>query len=553
MTEAEFWQQLGRSESSEQEFKESLVRAARLQDPVVAFANRRGGDIYIGVQNAPRRLVGVSWGEDEEERVQEVARITHPPIELGAEVMEVDGHKVARIRVDRVSQGWVQTSDGRLLVRAGPTNRTLVGEELARFVRERSTEPVEDMPVPNVSIADLRQEDVRRFLRTRLRRQRVNAEVELRTLGFLDPEGRVRLATLLLFGREPQHDYRRFGIEIQRFDGSVDDVARTLRGRTQLKGDLATLVESADQMIYDEMRRDAVIRGLVREEVPEFPPIAIREALLNAVGHRDYSLKGSSVQVRLFADGIEIESPGTLAGWVTVDNLLEAQFSRNQRLMDAFEVLRLVEEAGTGVDKMYAAMADALLDPPEFEERDQSFLVRFRGRTVFSAEDRIWISRFGDFDLSPDAKVALVFARRQGEIKNPELRALRNLDAPTSRMVLQDLVSRRLLAKVGASRGTHYVLAELAMRPQIAATPSEQVAAVVAHAGRLGSIANKDVRGLLGVDAAHARGILDAAVRQQLLRPVGERRGRRYFPHGGTAPVVAHADPILFRIKGRML
>jgi len=220
--------------------------------------------------------------------------------------MEVDGHKVARIRVDRVSQGWVQTSDGRLLVRAGPTNRTLVGEELARFVRERSTEPVEDMPVPNVSIADLRQEDVRRFLRTRLRRQRVNAEVELRTLGFLDPEGRVRLATLLLFGREPQHDYRRFGIEIQRFDGSVDDVARTLRGRTQLKGDLATLVESADQMIYDEMRRDAVIRGLVREEVPEFPPIAIREALLNAVGHRDYSLKGSSVQVRLFADGIEI-------------------------------------------------------------------------------------------------------------------------------------------------------------------------------------------------------------------------------------------------------
>jgi ATP-dependent DNA helicase RecG len=425
----------------------------------------------------------------------------------------------------------VQTSDGRLLVRAGPTNRTLVGEELARFVRERSAEPVEDMGLRDVSTADLEPGAVRGFLRRRLRREQVNPDVELRNLGFIDPAGRVRLATLLLFGRAPQRDRRRFGLEILRFDGSIDDQPRTLRDRAQLTGHLAILVEKADRMIYDEMRRDAVIRGLVREEVPEFPPIAIREALLNAVGHRDYSLSGSSVQVRLFADGIEIESPGTLAGWVTVDNLLEAQFSRNQRIMDAFEVLRLVEEAGTGVDKMYAAMADALLDPPEFEERDQSFLVRFRGRTVFSAEDRIWISRFVDFELSADAKVALVFAKRQGGIRNPELRALRSLDAAESRNVLQDLVGRGLLDQVGASRGTHYVLAEMALRPQVAATSSEQVQAVVAHVRRVGSVANKDVRGLLGVDASHARAILEAAVRQQLLRPVGERRGRRYLPN----------------------
>jgi ATP-dependent DNA helicase RecG len=530
MTEAEFWEQVGRSEGAEQEFKETLIRSARLQDSVVAFANRRGGDIYVGIQNAPRRVVGISWGEAEEERVQEVARMTHPPIGLSTTVLAVAGLQVGKIRVEGAPSGWVQTSDGRLLVRAGPTNRTLVGEELARFVRERSAEPVEDTGLRDISLGDLRQDAVRDFLRRRLHRQRINPELELRNLGFIDPHGRVRLATVLLFGREPQRDRRRFGIEVLRFDGSVDDQPRTLRDRVQLTGDLPTLVEEADRMIYDEMRRDAVIRGLVREEVPEFPPIAIREALLNAVGHRDYSLSGSSVQVRLFADGIEIESPGTLAGWVTVDNLLEAQFSRNQRIMDAFEVLRLVEEAGTGVDKMYAAMADALLDPPEFEERDQSFLVRFRGRTVFSAEDRIWVSRFADFELSPDAKVALVFAKRQGAIRNPELRALRSLDALESRDVLQDLVSRGLLVKVGASRGTRYSLGEMALQPQTAATSSEQVQAVVAHAGRVGSIANKDVRGLLGVDSSHARAILEAAVREQLLRPVGERRGRRYLP-----------------------
>jgi ATP-dependent DNA helicase RecG len=529
MAQGQLWSQVGDQESMTVEFKQQLQRASRLQEPMVAFANSRGGTIVVGVsERPPRQMLGVTWSQELVEQVQEAARSTQPPLQVEVERRRVDGRDVAFIHVGPLTRGWVQTSDGRLLVRAGPTNRALVGDELLRFVRERATDPVEDEPVTGMSLDDLRPDLLRQFVRMRLGRSRVNLSTAARDLGLVTANGRVRLATLLVFGRDPQHRNRRFGIVVSRFEGSVDGDAR-LRERRELGGPLPMLVAQADQRIYDEMRRDAVVRGLVREEVPEYPPVALREALVNAVGHRDYSLRGTAVEVRLYDDAVEVESPGTLAGYVTVENLREAQYSRNERIMDALQRLGLVEEAGQGIDRMIAEMEDALLDPPQFEERSASFVVRLRGGSVFAAEDRLWVSRFGHLDLSADAKVALVFARRSGAITNEQLRRLRPLDREASRETLQDLVTRGLLEAFGRGRGTGYRLSELAMQARTTVTLGEQLKAVLNHARRTGVVVNADVRGLLGIDATEARLVLEALVLRGLLRPEGERRGRRYL------------------------
>jgi ATP-dependent DNA helicase RecG len=529
MAQRQFWSQFGDQESMTIEFKQQIPRASRMQEPMVAFANSRGGTIVVGVSDRrPRQIMGVAWSQDLVEQVQEAARSTQPPLQIEVERRSVDGYDVACIQVAPLARGWVQTSDGRLLVRAGPTNRALVGDELLRFVRERAADPVEDEPVSAVGIDDLRPELLRQFLHARLGRSRVNLATSARDLGLTTADGRVRLATLLTFGKEPQRQNRRFGIVVSRFEGSVDSDAR-LRDKRELSGPLPVLVAHADQRIYDEMRRDAVVRGLVREEVPEYPPVALREALVNAVGHRDYSLRGAAVEVRLYDDAVEVESPGTLAGYVTVENLREAQYSRNERIMDALQRLGLVEEAGQGIDRMIAEMEDALLDPPQFEERSSSFVVRLRGGSVFAAEDRLWVSQFGRLELSADAKVVLVFARRTGAITNEQLRRLRPLDRETSRETLQDLVTRGLLEAFGRGRGTGYRLSELAMQARTTATLGEQLRAVLNHARRTGVVVNADVRGLLGVSAGEARSILEALVLRGLLRPEGERRGRRYL------------------------
>jgi ATP-dependent DNA helicase RecG len=529
MAQRQFWSQFGDQESMTIEFKQQIPRTSRMQEPMVAFANSRGGTIVVGVSDRrPRQIMGVAWSQDLVEQVQEAARSTQPPLQIEVERRSVDGYDVACIQVAPLARGWVQTSDGRLLVRAGPTNRALVGDELLRFVRERAADPVEDEPVSAVGIDDLRPELLRQFLHARLGCSRVNLATSARDLGLTTADGRIRLATLLTFGKDPQRQNRRFGIVVSRFEGSVDIDAR-LRDKRELSGPLPVLVAHADQRIYDEMRRDAVVRGLVREEVPEYPPVALREALVNAVGHRDYSLRGAAVEVRLYDDAVEVESPGTLAGYVTVENLREAQYSRNERIMDALQRLGLVEEAGQGIDRMIAEMEDALLDPPQFEERSSSFVVRLRGGSVFAAEDRLWVSQFGRLELSADAKVVLVFARRTGAITNEQLRRLRPLDRETSRETLQDLVTRGLLEAFGRGRGTGYRLSELAMQARTTATLGEQLRAVLNHARRTGVVVNADVRGLLGVSAGEARSILEALVLRGLLRPEGERRGRRYL------------------------
>jgi ATP-dependent DNA helicase RecG len=529
LTSKQFWTLIGDRETGTIEFKERLPRVAKLQEPLVAFANARGGMAIVGISKSrPHSVIGVRWSQEADERVQETARSTQPPLSIHVITTLVDGKQVALLRVEPVAQGWTHTSDGRLLVRAGPTNRALVGTELARFVQERGSIPAEEQLVKGHGLSDLNDELVGRYLRSRLGRTRVDRSRALRDLRLLDPEGRVRLACALLFGTHPQAANRRFGIVLSRFQGTIAGEAK-LRDRRELEGPIPELVSVADQQIYEQMRRDAVVRGLVREEVPEFPTVAVREALVNAVGHRDYSARGSAVQVRLYDDALEIESPGTLPAWVTVENIADAQYSRNELIMDGLQRLGLVEEAGQGIDRMIAEMEDALLDPPEFEERETSFVVRLRGTSVFAAEDRLWVSRLARFELSANEKIAMVFARRNRAISNEDLRNLRGLDRDASRGVLQNLVARDLLNAVGRGRGARYVLGDTAAA-SVETTLDERLRAVLNYARRKGSIVNADVRGLLDADRQEARAFVYELVARGLLRAEGERRGRRYLP-----------------------
>jgi len=526
----EFWSLFGRRETTLLDFKERLPKPGRLQEPVVAFANNRGGRIILGVsERKPYEVVGVSWTQADDEMVQSMARAIQPPIAPEVSSVWVDGQQVVVVAVRPLERGWAQTSDGRLLVRSGPTNRALVGDELFRFVRERAAEPVEDEPIQG-AVAELDRSLVQAYLETRLGTAPRRRAQALRDLGLTTPSGDLRLAASLLFSPAPQRESRRFGIEILRFQGASEGES-SLRDKTDLIGPLPRLVEQADRAIYDEMRREAVVRGLVREEIPEFPPIVIREALLNAVGHRDYSARGAAVQVRIYDDAIEIESPGTLPGYVTVDNLRTEQYSRNPRIMDGLQRLGFVEEAGQGIDRMFEAMEDALLDPPEFIERSATFLVRLRGTSVFTVEDRLWIGRFADLALGADEKIALVYARRNGSITNEKLRALRQqLDREASRRLLQGLVARGLLESLGRGRGVRYALGAIASRAEGTVTLDHQREIVLNHARRKGVVVNADVRGLLDVDRGAARELLYDLVAQGLLRAEGERRGRRYLP-----------------------
>jgi ATP-dependent DNA helicase RecG len=192
----------------------------------------------------------------------------------------------------------------------------------------------------------------------------------------------------------------------------------------------------------------------------QFPQAAVREALVNAVAHRDYSVRGEGIRLALFADRLEVYSPGRLPGHVTLENIVQERFSRNETLVQVLADMGLIERLGYGIDRMLRQMAEAGLPPPSFRETAAGFLVVLQGQgydeAAASGIDTRELARQG---LNERQIAAIVYLTEQRRISNGDLQELHpSVSAETIRRDLADLVERGLLLKVGEKRATYYIL-----------------------------------------------------------------------------------------------
>jgi ATP-dependent DNA helicase RecG len=190
-------------------------------------------------------------------------------------------------------------------------------------------------------------------------------------------------------------------------------------------------------------RRGSIIRGLYRQNVAEYPEIAIREAIINAVAHRDYSPLGrsSQIQIKQFPDRLEIISPGGLYGNVALESLVDGQSTRNRILMRFLEDLDLVENRGSGIDAMFDAIKGVGLNPPAFEDKIANFQV-----TLYNTQQR------------SDKDKILDYVREHGSIKRAECQILLNIDSRRATYILQAMKNSGVLKQEGTDKSTHYVL-----------------------------------------------------------------------------------------------
>lgn len=265
------------------------------------------------------------------------------------------------------------------------------------------------------------------------------------------------LVGILFFGREPQRFYPAFTITLVHFAGTstapaTRDDPLYLDNR-EFNGTIPAMVEGARAAIYEKLSKRAVVKGFVRQDVPEYPEFAYREALLNAVGHRDYSLDGSFIQVRLFADRLEVQSPGGLGGHLTVDSIVYEQYTRNPHVVRLLEDLGYVEHRGLGVDHMIHAMSDAGLEPPVFEDRGSSFWVILKAGMPAPP-----IRRLSGLDLNERQVRAVAYLRTQGSLSNREYQKEFGVSERTALYDLQGLVNVGLAIPVSSGRGRYYIL-----------------------------------------------------------------------------------------------
>ena len=434
------------------------TQPALLAEFLVAFANSDGGTVVVGLDEKGR-APGPVFAEDIEATLRAAERLCRPPVVTGWEQLEGPAGLTYAISVPR-SPELHSLADGRVLIRAGSNNRPLGGEEIRHLAATKSSGDFESEAVPGAQRSDLDDEVIASYIEKRHQRQRrtVNQTHDelLREIGALDPHGRPTHSGLLLFGKHPQHFLPQAGLVFVKFVGTEPRGENGLPGygrREEVTGPLARVIESAWQFVWSEMSVGAVVKGLERQEISEYPPFAVREALVNAVCHRDYRLKGRRIEMRMYADRLEVISPGGLPGYITVDNLVEEHFSRNPRLVSGLFQWGYIEELGLGIDRMIEDMVQGGHPPPKFKAAPYAFTV-----TLFNARERRATPRWETVMNERQAR-ALTYVREQGSITNREYRQLcPDVTPETLRLDLNDLVDRGILLRIGAKKGTYYIL-----------------------------------------------------------------------------------------------
>jgi ATP-dependent DNA helicase RecG len=282
----------------------------------------------------------------------------------------------------------------------------------------------------------------------------------LRHIGAVAPVGRQlrpTLAGLLFFGQNPQSFYPSFSITFLHFAGttttrSSPDDPLYLDNR-EFRGTIPAVIDGVRSRVFEKLSKRAVMEGFVRQDVPEYPEFAYREAIVNAIGHRDYELEGSHIQVRLFADRLEVQSPGGLGGHLTVENIAYEQYTRNPHIMRLLEDFGYVERRGLGVDQMIHAMTSAGMDPPVFENRGSSFWVTLRGRPPSRP-----LPDMSGMDLNDRQIQAVSYLRTHDRLTNREYQKLFDVAERTALYDLQGLVEAGLALPVSSGRGRYYIL-----------------------------------------------------------------------------------------------
>lgn len=434
--------------------------AKAIAETLIAFANTEGGTIIIGLNDDGSSADTKIDNDALDKALKEADNFCNPTVVVGnwEEIQERD-NTVYTLRVPRSTELHALT-DGRVLIRSGASNRPLGGQEILRLASAKSTGDFETELVPGTSKDDFSRKMIDEYLAKRAERTKrpYNGKIDdlLREIGAVDNDGKPTVAGILLFSEYPQQWLPQSSVVFAKFVGKMPRGENGLAGysrREELTGPLPRLIEMAWNLIWSEMAVSAVVKGLEREETFEYPQFAVREAIVNAISHRDYRLKGRRIEIRMYSDRLEVISPGGLPGFITVENIVDEHFSRNPRLVNGLFQWGYIEELGLGIDRMMEVMQQAGHKPPFFDARPYSFAV-----TLYNARERQAPPEWTRSTNHRQGR-ALQYIRDHGSITNREYRALcQGVSAETLRLDLSDMVEKGILLKVGSKKGTYYIL-----------------------------------------------------------------------------------------------
>lgn len=389
MNNLEVYTMIAAGEDSFTEFKRDVSQRSDFAGEMIAFANTEGGSILVGVAD-DGAVVGVAEPQQVEEIIMNIARQNcNPPLIPVVERVATDEGLILVVSIPRRVSVPHENNSGQCYIRVGSTKRLATPQERARLLQLAGLVHYDEIPVPRTEFKDLDLEAFgayyHRIYNAPLEAADVPVPRMLENMRFLvrDLEGaaRLSLAGLLLFGKQPQEHLYYARISAVRWQGV--EAGEVIIDRQEITGRLPQQIDWAEAFVKRNTALETRIEGVKQQDYPQYPVVALREALVNAVAHRDYSLGGAQILLYIFDDRLEIRSPGRLPNSVTLENV-RTHYSkpRNETIARVLFNLGYVNTLGSGIPRMIRLMREYVGREPDFELPEYQFLVRLWGRKL---------------------------------------------------------------------------------------------------------------------------------------------------------------------------
>ena len=342
------------------EFKENYSK--NLGREMSAFANAIGGKIIIGINDKGQKT-GFKISNKIKSEIQDMARKSDPPIKIDIGNVDTD------ILIIDVFEGKEKpySYGGKFFIREGANTQQLAREEIRTFFQKEGGILFDEMPNKNFNIKkDFDNSKYNKFLVKADISRIANKKIVLENLGLLKDEC-MKNAGILLFAKSVTKFFINATITCCIFKG---ESKVEILDRKEFDSDIYSNYESAILYLQKNLKTRYVIKDAgPRKEVLEIPEEVLREAILNAILHRDYFEKGACIMVEIYSDRIEISNPGGLVAGLKPKDFGKKSLSRNPLLFGLVHRMGLVEKVGSGIERMRLTMRNAGLKEPNFEFR----------------------------------------------------------------------------------------------------------------------------------------------------------------------------------------
>ena len=462
--------QIKNGESKTLEFKEKLPGSENIARTAIAFSNSSGGKLVIGVNNAGQ-VVGLAETELYAAR-EAIASIIYdscyPNIVPDIYTVNLDGKLILVVEIFRGNlPPYYLKKSGKFsgtYIRVASSNRKASQENILDLERQRLNRSFDEEANYSVTLEELNlQPLLTRFAskgRDLKTEQLLNFKLAIEENHKLLPTN----GLLILLGH-PDHA----SIKCSRFKGKNMDV---FLDKKEYTGDLFGQLDSALAFILNHINIRAEINGLKRTDTPEIPLAAIREALINALVHRDYTNLGRDIKLGIYDDVLNIVSPGGLPSSLTEETILEGRSEiRNRVVARVFKELDYIEQWGSGIRRIISACATAGLAAPVFREKGDFFdveIFRNTSKSAGSVPDSAGSvpDSAGSVDEPSDKNFyrqeiqVLQLLKTRKSVTTGDLVTHLGVKERRARTILQKMVSQQILRKVGSARNTCYILAD---------------------------------------------------------------------------------------------